>query len=281
MPELITSGKLYKAMPPLYLMDLKSLRRFYGGREWLYDKNEYYEMLNKIIVDNCDFALEDPKGKGKLPKVITLTDREKLRWLSMNNEYKLELDNLGKKAACDPRILEMVCYLKSKYPDPRDFKQQIEKVYPEMNYDVRTESLIGSWEGHFFTLICDKLFDKSAQRFMRELSRNESLFVWYKNKKESSQKLTRATIGDLLETMDRVFNVKIDQRFKGLGEADAELLFKTTVNPKYRKLLQISIKDAREATETMKLLHGKSAPLREARRELVDNTHLSYADIDN
>ena len=58
MPEIITSGKLYKAMPPLYLMDLKSLRRFYTGREWLYDKNEYYHMLNTIIADNCEIALE-------------------------------------------------------------------------------------------------------------------------------------------------------------------------------------------------------------------------------
>ena len=66
-----------------------------------------------------------------------------------------------------------------------------------------------------------------------------------------------------------------------MGEADAELLFRTTTNPKYRKLLQINIKDAKRTTEVFELLHGKSAKLREARRELIDSTHVSYADIDN
>lgn len=66
-----------------------------------------------------------------------------------------------------------------------------------------------------------------------------------------------------------------------VGEADAELLFRTTTNPKYRKLLKIDIKDFDKTTGVFELLHGKSVKLREARRELIDNTHLSYADIDN
>ena len=66
-----------------------------------------------------------------------------------------------------------------------------------------------------------------------------------------------------------------------VGEAEPPLLFRTTTNPKYRKLLQISIKDAKKATEVLELLHGKSPSLRQARRDLVDNFHLSYADIDN
>src|SRR5699024_8708689 len=115
--------KIYKAMPPLYLMDLKSLRKFYNGREWLYDKLEYYHMINTIIVDNCEIALEKPETSGKktkLPDVIPLNRKEALQWLLMNSEYKLELDNLGKKAACDPSILENVCFLKMKYPNPQD-----------------------------------------------------------------------------------------------------------------------------------------------------------------
>ena len=288
MPEIILQGKLYKAMPPLYLMDLKSLRRFYAGREWLYDKLEYYNMLNTIIVNNCEICLEPEgevaKGKSKtnqLPKVVPLTDQQAMKWLGMNSEYKLELDNLGKKAACDPRILETVCFLKQRYKNPMDFKEQIEAVYPEMVFDLKSESLMGSWNGEYFTLICDKLFDWSSARFLRELGQNPTLHVWYRNKKNPDDRFSRVTVGEFLTEMERVFNVKIDQRFKGLGEADPDLLFRTTANPKYRKLLQISIKDAKQATKTFEMLHGKSASLREARRDLIDNTHLSYADIDN
>ena len=285
MPDLIKEGKLYKAMPPLYLMDLRSLRRYYNGREWLYDKVEYYNMINGIIVDNCEFALELSKtsnsGKSKQPEVHPMSKREALEWLNMNSEYKLELDNLGKKAACDPRILETVCYLKLNTKSPAEFKKKLEEAYPEMTYDSSACSLIGSWEGNFFSLICDGLFDKSATRFIEEMRKNSSLYVWYRNKKNPNDKFIRVTIGEFLSEMDRAFNIKIDQRFKGLGEADAELLFRTTTNPKYRKLLKIDIKDFNKTTDVFELLHGKSPKLREARRELIDNTHLSYADIDN
>lgn len=284
MPDLIREGKLYKAMPPLYLMDLKSLRRYYNGREWLYDKIEYYNMVNTIIADNCEFALEVPNQtskKSKQPEVYPMSKKDAIKWLNMNSEYKLELDNLGKKAACDPRILETVCYLKVNSKSPADFKKRLEEAYPEMTYDSTAYSLIGSWEGNFFSLICDGLFDKSASRFIEEMKKNPSLYVWYRNKKNSNDKFKRATIGEFLADMDQTFNIKIDQRFKGLGEADADLLFRTTTNPKYRKLLKIDIHDFDKTTDVFELLHGKSPKLREARRELIDNTRLSYADIDN
>ena len=285
MPELITEGKLYKAMPPLYLMDLRSLRKYYNGREWLYDKNEYYNMINTIIADNCEIALEisptSRGGKSREPEVQILNKKEALNWLNLNSEYKLELDNLGKKSACDTNILETVCYLKVTSKNPVEFKKNLNKSFPEMTYDESNYSLIGSWNGEFFSLICDSLFDKSAVRFLREMQKNNTIYVWYRNKKNDSDKMKRATIGEFLDDMGKTFNVKIDQRFKGLGESDADLLFRTTTNPKYRKLLKITLPDAKKAAEVFELLHGKSPKLREARRELIDNTNLSYADIDN
>jgi DNA gyrase/topoisomerase IV subunit B len=220
MPELIRGGYLYKAMPPLYLMDLRSLRKFTNSREWLYDKVEYYNMLNNIICDNCEFALELPKygkSRSKLPEIRELSRREALAWLNMNSEYQMELDNLGKKAACDTRIVEMICYLKLRYPNKMEFKEQLETQYPEMTYDISTNSLIGSVDGQFFTVICDRLFDKTATRFMEELRKNECFYVWYRNRKNPSDKMTRATIGEFMGTMSKVFDVKIEQRFKGLN----------------------------------------------------------------
>ena len=68
---------------------------------------------------------------------------------------------------------------------------------------------------------------------------------------------------------------------KGVGDADADLLFRTTTNPKYRRLIQVKITDVEHADEIFELMHGKSEKIREARRQLVDSTRLSYADIDN
>ncbi len=53
-------------------------------------------------------------------------------------------------------------------------------------------------------------------------------------------------------------------RFKGLGEMNDEQLWDTTMNPKTRRLKQVSIEDAVEADETLSLLMGDAvAPRRE------------------
>ena len=46
------------------------------------------------------------------------------------------------------------------------------------------------------------------------------------------------------------------QRYKGLGEMDAEQLWETTLNPETRILKQVEIEDARMATNVTEILMG-------------------------
>ena len=52
------------------------------------------------------------------------------------------------------------------------------------------------------------------------------------------------------------------QRYKGLGEMDAEQLWETTLDPERRRLKLVEIEDARLASETTELLMGNEVPPR-------------------
>lgn len=278
MPEIIEAGILYKAMPPLYLLKKDGKFKFYKGREFLYDKRELYQIENTAIANNTEFVLEGVRPN----QVKALTKKEAIEWLNMNSEYMLELNNLAARSSCGPTVVEYAAYYKLLCgKDERQFKMMIEKQFPEMTYSIEDQSLSGSWDLQEFSLICDKLFMKSAARYMDLLSKNPSLFVHVRNKNEGADQYTKMTIGQFLSSMGEKYSMGIEQRFKGLGEADAYLLFMTTMNPKTRKLLRITMADRDKANEVFQLLHQKSDKMIEARRELLDKTTISYADIDN
>ena len=66
------------------------------------------------------------------------------------------------------------------------------------------------------------------------------------------------------------------QRYKGLGEMDAEQLWETTLNPETRRMKLVEIEDARMASEVTELLMGTEVP---PRKTFIYN-HASDAELD-
>jgi len=131
---------------------------------------------------------------------------------------------------------------------------------------------------HITTLIMTFFF-----RYMQDLIRGGNLFIatppLYLIKKGKTERYCwseeerEASVKEMGQGKDSSVSV---QRYKGLGEMDAEQLWSTTMNPETRTLRQVTIESAAEADHIFSLLMGDEVP---PRREFIE-THARYAKID-
>ena len=127
---------------------------------------------------------------------------------------------------------------------------------------------------HISTLILTFFF-----RYMKELIEAGHIYIaappLYLVKKGAKKQY--AWNDDQRDQIVREFgeNSKI-QRYKGLGEMNAEQLWDTTMNPEYRTLRQVSIDNLTEADRIFSMLMGDEVP---PRREFIEKNAV-YANID-
>jgi DNA gyrase subunit B len=85
---------------------------------------------------------------------------------------------------------------------------------------------------------------------------------------------TEQELDELLKTIETKPSI---QRYKGLGEMNAEQLWDTTMDPAKRTLLQIKLEDAIEADQVFSMLMGEEV---EPRKEFIQNNAQYATDID-
>lgn len=282
LPELIIHGKVYRAVPPLMLLNKKNINKWYKGSPYAYSREEYYEIINKIISNNTEIAIQEAED---CDVVVELKKKDYMKWLTMNAQYTTELNQLKARSACRVDVLEYVCYAKlvNGVNDKNEskFKKMIEKRYPEMEYNTTDQIFRGSIEGESVTLVIDGIFWRSAKRFINILSKNPTIYIYVKNKNNDNDRFDKTTIGTFLFEMDQTYTIGIDSRYKGIGEMKTDVIFATTLNPKVRKLIRFNIKDMKETQEMFALFHGKKPVMREMRRQLLKNSPISLMDLDN
>ncbi len=67
------------------------------------------------------------------------------------------------------------------------------------------------------------------------------------------------------------------QRYKGLGEMTAEQLWKTTMDPERRTLLEVKLEDIAETETIFSTLMGEDV---EARRKFIEENALEVKNLD-
>ena len=131
---------------------------------------------------------------------------------------------------------------------------------------------------HIATLIMTFFF-----RFMNELIKEGYLYIATpplylikKGKREAYAWNDQQRLQLINEWADGKETSVHTQRYKGLGEMNAEQLWSTTMNPEERTLRQVTIENAAEADHIFSMLMGDEVP---PRRQFIEE-HAVYANID-
>lgn len=279
MPKIIEDGYLYIAQPPLY--------RVKKGNSELYIKNE--TSFSEYIINN---AISD---------AILKNDSEELfgkfldEYIIKTNYFVNLLKNLSR--FLNINVLEALAYSDAfniNIFNESVIKEKAEKIISRLNslkddpdirwlYEINNQAELKIIKSHKGIrnefIINEKLINKPESLEINKYQENiYSIFnrkLYFIKKDETFEINTPIELMNLIEQIGQ--KGILIQRFKGLGEMNAEQLWETTLNPENRTLLKVTIEDAAIADETFATLMGNVV---EPRRDFIQENALKVVNLD-
>ena len=278
MPEVIEKGYLYIAQPPLF-------RAARGKSEtFLKDSRAYEEFLINLGLEGALLKLGNGAaiGGADLRRVLDQANTAKhlmepmVRKVGSSDvvEQAAIAGALNPQAASDPAVAQAIAArLDALAPESERGWTGVADQDGGLGFKRR---LRGITENHTIdaTLIrstdCHRVDAMKAD--LAEIYRQPATFV-----SRDREIRINGPMG-LAKAVMEIGGKGLDiQRYKGLGEMQAEQLWKTTLDPNARTLLQVKVTHADEAEEVFSTLMGD---LVEPRRDFIQSNALNVANLD-
>ena len=282
MEELIKSGYLYIAQPPLF--------KIKKGKQVIYLKDELE--LENFVVESVikDALLITEEGHQ-------ISGDELLSVFKKSSSIFDIIERLSNKNDDKRKVFEQAAISGVLNDEISKSKEQLNE---SLNYFV---SRLNSFENDFekgwnFKINADGV---SICKVVRDVE--ETVFLDFKMFENENIKALDINTGFLQEYFLKKIELKIGdestiihgpldlvnkimangkkglvfQRYKGLGEMNPDQLWETTLDPNYRSLLRVEVVDAQKASEAFEDLMGDDV---EKRKDFIQSNAKNVANID-
>jgi len=277
MQPLITNGNVFVAQPPLY--------RIKKGKQ------------EKYIKDDKEFTKEILRRATDDLSVQYGTEKQSIAGSELRT-FLTQLDDMvaayrgAERRLRDPRVVEVLANPALALDTKADFqdKAKVEPVFQalqdlNLKCELRADEEHSAWAIMFQDptqaerLINIELALLPEYRKLRRLCKETAKFnqpPFVLSREEQREEISNWR--DLLTTVMESGKKGIDvQRYKGLGEMNAEQLWNTTMNIETRTLLRVELKDLVEADEIFSTLMGEDV---ENRRKFIEENALDVRNLD-
>ncbi|WP_202743915.1 DNA topoisomerase (ATP-hydrolyzing) subunit B [Acinetobacter calcoaceticus] len=291
MPELVERGYIYIAQPPLYKLKKGKQEQYIKDNDAL----ENYLISNAIDELSLHINAEAPAITGvALAKVIQdyQVSQKSLQRLTLRYPASL-LDALLEIEAFKSDQNHDQAYVQQWADQVKDI---ITRLQPSLRPEITLESFErenaqGEKSAHYWPRITvyvhnlphAYLLDAgllNSAEYARLLKNSKSWFSLLEDGAYLQKGDRRIQVANFHQVWQHILQDSrrgmMIQRYKGLGEMNAEQLWETTMDPENRHMLQVTIDDAIEADRMFSCLMGDDV---EPRRAFIEENALN-ADID-
>ncbi|UCF69042.1 MAG: DNA gyrase subunit B, partial [Acidobacteriota bacterium] len=278
MRELIERGHLYIAQPPLYKVK--------KGKTEIYLQNDQ-ELSDFLIRKASEERVVRSPSSGREwfgNALVNLLER-----LVEYRKYRDALGRRGWPGKAIELMLERGFATQEDFGDREKLEQladalrekghQVREIEPDREHGVYDIRAVDLEHGHRQYRLRDEIVMSGEYRQLRALhphlkdvAGGQIEIVAGENATTVSSR--RELLDHLLEVGRRGVTV---QRYKGLGEMNPEQLWETTMDPQKRRLLQVTVNDAVQASDIFTILMGDAV---EPRRQFIEENALDVKNLD-